>query len=72
MRAGLKGNQLPETEDEYNELLIIGGLAFKQCCFGNHSHIGRTHTREGWAETQISGACEDCFDELFNNEEDIL
>lgn len=28
------------------------------------------HTRQGWAETQISGMCEDCFDALFEGCED--
>lgn len=69
MKAGLKGNPLPESEDEYNTLLARGELKFKMCCFGNHPHIDRTHTREGWAETQISGACEDCFDTLFDEGE---
>lgn len=27
------------------------------------------HSLEGWAETQISGMCEDCFDALFADEE---
>jgi len=26
------------------------------------------HTVDGWGETQISGECEDCFDELFKDE----
>lgn len=31
-----------------------------------------TFTKEGWAETQISGMCEKCFDEAFEevDEED--
>jgi len=70
MKPGLTGNQLPETEDEYNQLLIDGGLKYKQCCFGAHPHVGRTHTRLGWAETQISGSCEDCFDALFAENEE--
>lgn len=65
MKDSLKGHPLPESEADYNELAIRGELKFKQCCFGNHPHLGRTHTALGWAETQITGSCEDCFDAMF-------
>lgn len=29
-----------------------------------------THTKDGWLETQISGLCEDCFDEICAEAED--
>jgi len=71
MRQGLKGNMLPESQADYDELALSGELKFKTCCLAAtpHPHIGRTHTRLGWAETQISGSCEECFDELFNEPE---
>lgn len=27
-------------------------------------------SREGWLETQISGVCEECFDDIFSEEEE--
>lgn len=29
------------------------------------------HTAAGWRETQISGDCENCFDELFDDDEGV-
>lgn len=67
MKKGLKVLQLPESQADYELLMANGSLRFKLCCFGNHPHIGRTHTRGGWAETQISGSCEECFDDMFKD-----
>lgn len=39
------------------------------CCKEPFSDIN-VHTKEGWKETQISGMCETCFDDLFDGMED--
>ena len=64
MRLSMRGHWLPESEAEYVSLHEKGELKFKECSLANHAHYGRTHTSLGWAETQISGACEDCYDAL--------
>lgn len=71
MKQGLKGNMIPESQADYDELALSGGLKFKACCFATHPHIGRTHTRLGWTETQISGSCEECFDDLFSEKDEL-
>lgn len=66
MKPGLKGNKLPESYDDFKVLESEGGLRFHgcvRCC--DPFHFDNTHTAAGWSETQISGMCEDCFDNLF-------
>lgn len=60
------GRQLPESQTDFNTLFAEGRVRYTQCvrCLDYFSD-DNTHSKAGWAETQISGMCEDCFDNLF-------
>lgn len=45
------------------------GLQTKCYACGVNFSIINTTTPAGWRETQISGSCENCFDQLFEGEE---
>lgn len=66
MQTSLKGHALPENEEEF-KLLSSRRQVKYLTCFDCHKAFSpaNTHSRLGWMETQISGACEDCFDALF-------
>ncbi len=70
MRTSLKGHKLPESYADFR-LLLEHGLAQFENCRTCHKQFDRANTVSalGWAETQISGECEACFDALFNDEE---
>lgn len=62
--------QLPETEHEFNMLKRMGKLTYTNCYSCRQSfHHSNVFTPQGWTETQISGICEWCFDELFKESE---
>lgn len=66
MVPSLKGGFLPESQEDFGKLAEEGGLRAVKCyaCRQPFSNANvRTHL--GWRETQISGMCENCFDELF-------
>lgn len=67
MKMGLKGNLLPHSEEDFAELLATGKAVYTKCIFNGCHFPERTHTVAGWRETQISGSCEDCFDNLFKD-----
>ena len=58
--------QLPESFKDFKELVGTAGQRYTQCvsCLDPFSP-NNTRTKAGWSETQISGMCEDCFDNLF-------
>lgn len=72
MKASLKGWLLPESHDDARELLRDGLLMFHHCgnCLQSLYRLGAASTPEGWRETQISGICEPCFNEITAFEED--
>lgn len=65
--AGLKGNLLPESLEDFNKDFSV--MKFKGCvsCKETFS-AANTSSPLGWKETQISGFCEKCFDNLFNED----
>ena len=70
MKQGLKGNQLPESEGDYMRLVEYGGLKFGQCiCCKQSFTNANVFTSDGWKETQISGFCEACFDDIAEEDE---
>lgn len=60
------GRPLPENAEDFDQLAKSGGLRFTSCydC-GKAFSEENTKTALGWSETQISGACESCFDKIF-------
>lgn len=73
MRPSLHGGgkMLPESWADFQELLAAGGTGLEhiRCmrCREGFSE-GNVRTPAGWRETQISGMCENCFDELFKED----
>ena len=69
MRPSLKGGQLPESEKDFVSLLEVGGTKFQRCFICKRGFLDtNTVSKRGWAETQISGYCEECFNNLFKEE----
>jgi len=66
MKIGIRGNPQPESFGDFIELRAQGALEYHCCvsCMEPFDH-NNTKTPLGWVETQISGMCEDCFDQLF-------
>ena len=60
---------LPESKEDFQQLAAEGKLRHS-CCVSctEYFHEGNVHTKLGWAETQISGMCEECFDSLFKED----
>jgi len=57
--------QLPENLTDYEELKRNDALQYDCCCScGFIFTTMNVHTREGWLETQISGMCEECWDDM--------
>lgn len=60
------GKQLPENFEELQQLASEGKLARRSCfTCGKPFTPDNVRTAPGWRETQISGACETCFDQMF-------
>lgn len=58
---------LPDSEAEYRQLQQPRYTHCVDCCKPFSST--NTHSAAGWRETQLSAMCEDCFDELFSEDE---
>jgi len=59
------GHPLPQSEQDFQDLpLVYKRYVSCEMCSQRFTS-GNTHTPAGWAETQTSGLCEDCFDGLF-------
>ena len=72
MKQSLKGGWLPESEAEFEQLRIARGAKVLSCsdCGAGFSSAN-THSAAGWRDTQIVGMCEDCFDALHEEPEDL-
>jgi hypothetical protein len=72
MKRGLRGQFLPESPEDFAELQVTGFLGYAHCHVCHDSFSGtNVFTPAGWAETQISGTCESCFDRLFCDDEGL-
>lgn len=60
--------RLPENIDDFIVLVASQKVKHTKCILCGNGFDGRTHTSLGWRETQISGFCEECFDETFAEE----
>lgn len=66
MKQGLRG-KLPESAEDYDQLRRIGERRFRFCFHCKADFTGENvRTPAAWKETQISGMCENCWDELFS------
>lgn len=72
MRVSLVNSEklLPESWEDF-QALAPATRSYRICCQCEEAFSPEnTHSTAGWAETQISGVCEDCFDSLFDDEEE--
>lgn len=68
METSLKGHMLPTSQQEFADNAIH--MQHLSCVFCRQPFTGdNVLTRAGWKETQISGICESCFDQMFKDED---
>lgn len=62
---------MPESHQDFRDLAEAGAAKFSHCfdCKSPFNSIN-TQTAAGWRETQISGICETCYDQLFSEGEE--
>lgn len=64
----ITGGPLPETFEEFQR--ARDKMRYTECsACGEEFSDKNVFTPAGWRETQITGWCEVCFDELFKDEE---
>lgn len=64
--------ELPESEMQFQALRAKGLVPYCSCIICQKPFSGHNvKTRQGWRETQISGYCETCFDDLFAKFDDL-
>lgn len=70
MKRGLRGQFLPESWEDFKELVATGFAGYRHCvtCHEDFAQ-GNVFTSAGWRETQLGGMCERCFDTLFSDGE---
>lgn len=70
MKTGLRGNQLPESPEDF-QAIPPEQRRWNTCCECGHCFSsGNTFTPAGWRDTQIVGMCEKCYDLLFEETDD--
>lgn len=64
-----RGRLLPESEADFKTLVTLNKCAL--FCIECDKPFSRenVHTREGWVETQVSGFCQDCYEDFSSSEE---
>ncbi len=64
-------SERPGSYAAFSILQSQGKVNYNCCVSCNEPfHPINTRTSNGWKETQISGMCENCFDNIFTEEED--
>lgn len=62
---------LPENEDDFGLLKSVRGAYFLRCVFCHKPFTeANVRSRLAWMETQISGSCENCWDEMMKEIDD--
>jgi len=68
----MDSRELPESEMQFQALSAKGLALYCTCITCNHIFTGsNVKTTMGWRETQISGICETCFDDMFKDFDDL-
>jgi len=71
MIPSIRGGLLPESETDFRQLADTGKTPYLACISCKQSFTAEiVKTSPGWRETQISGMCEVCYDELFEDAQD--
>ena len=61
----IPGKLLPQSFEDFMMLADTNRLTFAKCVFcGEPFHKTETKSQTGWQETQISGACEPCYNDI--------
>lgn len=62
---------LPESHEDAQQLKSARKLTYTKCleCQRDLTSPEAVHSEAGWRETQITGMCEPCFDDLFKENE---
>lgn len=70
MIPSLKGGWLPSSLADFILLRNEQSLRFERCYSCSEEFTEKNvFTSLGWRETQISGTCEECFNEMFKEDE---
>jgi hypothetical protein len=65
------GKKLPESYEDFLSLVAAGQHCCLRCINCKRPFTADSaYSSLGWAETQISGVCEPCFDKLFADEDE--
>ena len=71
MIPSIRGGFLPESEADFRQLEATRKASHLACISCKLPFTAeRVKTSAGWKETQISGMCEVCYDELFQDAQD--
>jgi hypothetical protein len=71
MIPSIRGGFLPESEADSRQLTDTRKAHYLACISCKLPFTAeRIKTSAGWRETQISGMCEVCYDELFQDAQD--
>lgn len=71
MIPSIRGGLLPESEADFRQLEATRKAPYMACISCKLPFTAeRVKTSAGWKETQISGMCEVCYDELFSDAQD--
>jgi NAD-dependent SIR2 family protein deacetylase len=73
MKTSFKGHQLPESHKDARVLHAKGTMKYAKCLdCGLPLHTAdAARTPAGWLDTQITGICEPCFDNMFGDDEEL-
>ena len=71
MIPSIRGGLLAESETDFRQLEATRKAPYMACISCKQPFTAeRVKTYAGWKETQISGMCEVCYDELFDDAQD--
>ena len=71
MIPSIRGGLLPESEADFQQLKAQSRAQWHKCSDCQQPFTAENvRTSPGWRETQISGMCEVCYDELFKDAQD--
>jgi len=69
MTPSIRGGFLPDSEEDFNQLRIARAAPHLACYLCAKPFTSENiKTAAGWRETQITGSCETCYDDLFREE----
>lgn len=71
MKHSIRGGKLPESQGDFELLKAKHETRYTNCVECGAGFTGANVVScGGWRETQISGMCENCFDQMLEEESD--